>query len=152
MTLSDPFGGRRSRGDHIAALLMRLSLGAVFIATALSTLQDLPGNLNTLQALQLPTLLLPLGIGLELGGGLALILGWHTRWSALILAEYSVFYALLYQAELSWVLAAALLLLAVHGSGRFALDCLAALCGRRRSGQPVGTTTDSAPQDCLGCR
>lgn len=155
MTSPDPFGPTRSRGDHLAALLIRLTFGAVFLAAALNTLQDIPDSLNTLQDLQLPALLVPLNIGLDLTGGLALILGWHTRWTALIMAEYSVFYALLYHADLGWLLAAGLLLLAMHGSGRFALDCLSALCGRARRTRPVGKAGDATGakrHDCLGCR
>ncbi len=155
MMLSDPFGPTRSRGDHLAALLIRLGFGAVFLAAALNTLQDIPDSLNTLHGLQLPALLVPLNIGLDLAGGLALILGWHTRWTALIMAEYSVFYALLYHADLGWLLAAGLLLLAMHGSGRFALDCLAALCEHGRSTRPVGKASETVKakrHHSLGCR
>lgn len=142
---------RRQRLDDIATLFIRLSLGVIFIAAGLGQWSDYSASQDQLAILGLPSLLLPLSIVLDLIGGLALILGWQTRWTALAMAEYSVFNALMYHADMAWLLSGGLLLLAIHGSGRFALDCLAALCGRRRA-TPDGTTAESEHQDCVGCR
>lgn len=61
-------------------------------------------------------------MSIELGGGLLLLLGWHTRQIALALAAAAAVSAWLFDSTLGWLVTAALLLLAVHGSCAFSLD------------------------------
>jgi putative oxidoreductase len=70
-----------------AALLMRLSLGTMFIAHALLKLFvfTLPGTAQFFQSLGLPAVLAYVTFAAELVGGILLILGVRTRWVALAL-------------------------------------------------------------------
>ncbi|MBC7945357.1 MAG: DoxX family membrane protein, partial [Burkholderiales bacterium] len=43
-----------------------------------------------MESIGVPALLLPLVIALEIGGGVPLVIGWMTRWSALALAGFCV--------------------------------------------------------------
>jgi len=75
-----------SRADY-AALLLRLSLGTLFIAHALLKLFvfTLPGTAQFFQSLGLPGALGYVTFAAELVGGALLITGLHARWVALAL-------------------------------------------------------------------
>ncbi|MGZ8273745.1 MAG: DoxX family protein [Burkholderiaceae bacterium] len=70
-----------------AALLLRLSLGTMFVAHALLKLFvfTLPGTAQFFQSLGLPGALAYATFAAELVGGILLILGLGTRWVALAL-------------------------------------------------------------------
>ena len=76
----------------------------------------------------MPGMLLPLVILLELGGGLAILVGWQTRWVAYALAGFSVVAAIIFHSDLgndfmkNFAIAGGLLLLAVNGAGALSLD------------------------------
>jgi len=75
-----------SRADY-AALLLRLSLGTLFVAHALLKLFvfTLPGTAQFFQSLGLPGVLGYITFAAELVGGALLIAGLHARWVALAL-------------------------------------------------------------------
>src|SRR5205807_8740234 len=62
-----------------AALAGRLLLAALFLHEAFSKLAAYSAALAYMQAFGLPGQLLPLAIALELGGGLLVLCGYHTR-------------------------------------------------------------------------
>ncbi len=82
--------------------------------------------------------LLPLTILVELGGGIALIIGWKARWVALLLAGFTLVATLIYHSF--WTMQAdaimanslfffknvavigGLLMVAAFGPGRFSVD------------------------------
>lgn len=70
-----------------AALALRLSLGAMFIAHAALKyfVFTLPGTVQFFGSLGLPAVFAYGTFAAELVGGLLLIAGWHTRWIALAL-------------------------------------------------------------------
>ena len=70
-----------------AALLLRLSLGVMFIAHALLKLVvfTLPGTVKFFETLGYPGFLAYVVIGAELVGGALLVLGVYTRWVSLAL-------------------------------------------------------------------
>ena len=70
-----------------AALLLRLSLGGMFIAHALLKLLvfTLPGTVQFFETLGYPGFLAYVVFGAELAGGALLVLGIYTRWVALAL-------------------------------------------------------------------
>jgi putative oxidoreductase len=72
---------------NYAALLLRLSLGTMFVAHALLKVFvfTLPGTVQFFQSLGLPGVLAYATIAAELVGGALLILGVRTRWVALAL-------------------------------------------------------------------
>lgn len=74
----------------------RLLLAQLFVLSGISKITGYAAMQGYLAAKGLPGSLLPLVILLELGGGLALVIGFQTRWVALALAAFSVATALLY--------------------------------------------------------
>ncbi|MCP5424564.1 MAG: DoxX family protein [Gammaproteobacteria bacterium] len=75
-----------------AALLLRVSLGVLFIAHALLKLLvfTLPGTVQYFASLGLPGPLAYLVFAAELSGGVLLVLGVYTRWVALALVPIMV--------------------------------------------------------------
>ena len=75
---------RDSRPDPAAfgALLLRLALGAIFVAHAMTKLLvlTLPGTAEFFAAHGFPAWTAYPVFALELLGGAALLVGWHTRW------------------------------------------------------------------------
>jgi len=90
-----------------------------------------------MDAMGVPSMLLPLVIALEVLGGLAIIFGWKTKVVALVLAGFSIASALLFHADFSdqmqmgmfmknVAIAGGFLMLVAQGPGAYALDNRAA--------------------------
>ena len=88
-----------------------------------------------MDAMGVPGSLLPLVIALEIGGGLAVLAGLFTRWSALSLAAFSVASGVLFHFDLAdanqfnsffknIAIAGGFLVLAAQGAGDYSLDRL----------------------------
>jgi putative oxidoreductase len=79
-----------STASSYAALLLRLSLGVMFIAHALLKLLvfTLPGTAGFFASLGLPGVLGYVTFAAELVGGILLVLGVGTRWVALALVPF----------------------------------------------------------------
>jgi len=83
-----------------------------------------------IESMGVPGALLPLTILVELGGGIALLLGFQARLAALALAVFSLMTALLFHggAEDSinlmknMAMTGGLLFLMLHGAGKFSVD------------------------------
>ena len=80
-----------------------------------------------------PGMLLPLVIAVEIGGAIAVIVGWQTRWAALALAGFCILSAFLFHFNFdekmqmilfmkNIAITGAFLLLFVHGPGQWALN------------------------------
>ncbi|WP_118184735.1 DoxX family protein [Paraburkholderia phosphatilytica] len=78
----------RESSAPYAALLLRVSLGVLFIAHASLKIFvfTIPGTVEFFASLGLPAALAYAVIALELVGGIALIAGWHARYFAIPLA------------------------------------------------------------------
>ena len=125
--------------NRYVALMARLLMAQIFLISGFGKLGA--GYAATgayMKAMGAPPVLLPLVIALELGGGLALVLGFKTRWVALALALFCVVAGLLFHNHLgdriqaimfmkNLAMAGGLLLL--HGSGPGALSVDARLAG-----------------------
>jgi putative oxidoreductase len=86
-----------------------------------------------MDSMGVPGALLPLVIALEVLGGLAIIVGWQTRWVALALAGFTVLSAIIFHANFSdqnemgnfmknVAIAGGFLFLFVNGAGSSSLD------------------------------
>ena len=75
----------RSSVTAAAALAGRLLLAAIFLHEAWSKFAGYPAALTYMQAYGVPGQLLPLAIAVELGCGLLILFGYHTRAAALLL-------------------------------------------------------------------
>src|SRR5438045_527333 len=82
-----------------AALAGRLLLAAIFLHEAWSKLAGYSAALAYMQAFGVPGQPLPLAIGVELGCGLLILCGYHTRAAALILAGFCLATAVLFHGK-----------------------------------------------------
>lgn len=122
------------------ALVARLLLAFMFILAGWSKLGDLSGAMAYTASGGIPGFLAIPAAALELLGGLAILVGWQTRWAALALAAFAVVTGLLFHYvpalglegydrvgqiinfQKNLTIAGGLLLLAVTGPGRLSLD------------------------------
>ena len=68
----------------------RVLLAQLFLVSGFEKITSYAGAQAYMAAKGLPGALLPLVILLEVGGGLALVVGFQTRWAAIALAVFSV--------------------------------------------------------------
>ena len=117
----------------IAAPIGRIFLALMFVTSGFSKISGYAGTQGYMEAMGVPGALLPLVIALELLGGLAIMLGWHTRIAAFLLAGFSLLSALLFHANFgdqmqmimfmkNISIAGGFLMLVAMGGGAFALD------------------------------
>ena len=111
----------------------RLLLSAIFLLAGASKIGGYADTQAYMESMGVPGFLLPAVILLELGGGLAVVLGWQTRLAALLLGGFSVLSALLFHANFAdpmqsilfmknLAMAGGLLLLVADGAGAWSLD------------------------------
>ncbi len=74
----------------------RLLLAQLFLLSGFSKIMGYAGTQGYMAAKGLPGALLPLVILLEVGGGVALVIGFQTRWVAIALAIFSVLTACIF--------------------------------------------------------
>lgn len=121
--------------DKFLNLAARLLMAQIFIISGFGKLTGYAGTLGYFGkiGLPLPGVVLPLVILIELGGGLALLFGFKTRWVAAILALFSIGSALIAHADFAQpmqqinfmknlAMAGGLLLWVRHGAGAPSLD------------------------------
>lgn len=124
--------------NNFVIFLARILLAQIFLISGLGKLgAGYAAAQGYMAAMGVPGALLPLVIALEIGGGLALVLGFLTRWAALGLAVFCVAAALLFHVDFAQsmqkinfmknlAMAGGLLMLFAHGAGGWSID------GRRR--------------------
>jgi len=111
-----------------AALAGRLLLCALFLHEAWAKLTGYSAAVAYAQAFGVPGVLMPLAIAVEAGCGLLILLGYHARAAALLLAGFCVATALLFHTKLGnrnellhfekdLAIAGGLLVLFAHGAG-----------------------------------
>lgn len=77
----------------------RALMSAIFIMAGISKIGAYAGTQGYMESAGVPGALLPLVILLEIGGGLAVLLGWKVRIAAFLLAGFSVLSALVFHAN-----------------------------------------------------
>ncbi len=113
--------------------IARILMAQIFLLAGLSKIGAYAGTQGYMESMGVPGIMLPLVIALEVGGAIALIVGFKTRWVALGLAGFSAISAVMFHANFAdqmqmimfmknWAIAGGLVLLAVHGAGHFSLD------------------------------
>ncbi|MEX6502514.1 DoxX family protein [Pseudomonas zhanjiangensis] len=114
-------------------LVARLLLAHIFLLAGFSKITGYAGTQGYMESMGIPGALLPLVIALEIGGSLALIVGFLTRWAALALAGFCIASALIFHTNFAeqtqmimfmknLAMAGGFLLLYVQGAGAFSLD------------------------------
>ena len=120
--------------NNAIELVARLFLGHIFLLAGLNKIgEGYAGTAGYMDSMGVPGGLLPLVIGLEIVGGLMIIVGFKIKWAAYALAGFTVLAAILFHADMSnhmqmilfmknISISGGLLLLSVHGAGALSLD------------------------------
>ena len=114
-------------------LVARVLMAHMFLIAGIGKITGYAGTKAYMTAMGVPGALLPLVIALEIGGALAIIVGWQTRLVAYALAAFCVVAALIFHHNFAdqmqmimfmknFTIAGGFLLLAVNGAGAFSLD------------------------------
>lgn len=124
-----------SYSADILALAARILLAAIFVLSGIAKLADPQGTIGYIASvgLPLPEAAYAGAVGLELIGGLALIVGFKTRYVAAALAGFSIAAAFLFHFNLAdqnqfvhffknVAMAGGLLQIVAFGPGRWAID------------------------------
>lgn len=122
------------------ALVARILLSFMFILAGWAKLGDISGTMAYTASGGLPGFFAFPAIAIELLGGLAILVGWQTRWAALALAVFCVMTAYFFHylpaqgldgmarmgqiinAQKNIAIAGGFILLAAVGAGRYSLD------------------------------
>ncbi len=123
--------------QNLADLAGRILLSIIFLVAGIQKLAGYAATQAYMESMGVPGMLLPLVIALEIGGAVAIIVGWRTRLVALLLAGFSVMAAAIFhhapgdnmQAILfmkNLAIAGGFLLLVARGPGEWSLDARAA--------------------------
>ena len=117
----------------ITELAGRGFLAVLFLLSGLGKIGAYGATATYMSSVGVPSVLLPVVIATEVFGAIAIILGWHTRVTALLLAGYALLTALVFhtnfadQTQMIMFLknvsiAGGFLLLVSHGAGPLSLD------------------------------
>lgn len=117
----------------IAAPAGRVLISLMFVYYGLNKLFGYAGTQGYMEAMGVPGALLPLVIATEVLGGLAVMLGWHTRVAAFLLAGFTLLSALLFHANFgdqaqminfmkNVAIAGGFLMIVAYGAGAYSLD------------------------------
>ena len=119
--------------QKLMAPVARILLSLIFVTSGFGKISAYAGTQQYMEAMGVPGALLPLVIALEVLGGLAVMVGWHTRVAAFLLAGFSLLSAVLFHANFgdqmqmimfmkNLSIAGGFLLIVSLGSGACALD------------------------------
>lgn len=120
--------------NNAIAFVARILLAHIFLLSGIGKLgAGYAGTQGYMESMGVSGALLPLVILLEIGGALALIAGFLTRWSALALAAFCIVAALIFHRNFAdqmqtimfmknFAMAGGLLMLYVHGAGALSVD------------------------------
>ena len=121
--------------NSLIAISARLLMSQIFIVSGFGKLMAYGGTQGYFASLGIPMpgLVVPLVILVELGGGLALLLGFKTRWVAAALAAFTIGSALVAHTHFAdqmqmihfmknLAIAGGLLLFVQHGAGSASID------------------------------
>jgi putative oxidoreductase len=116
----------------VSDLVGRVLIAAIFILSGWGKIAAYAGTQAYMQSAGVPGGLLPLVILVELGGGLAIVLGLYTRAVAVVLAGFSVIAGFLFHGGADQVsqimfmknvaMAGGFLFLVANGAGKISLD------------------------------
>lgn len=118
---------------QVSPLVARIFLSQLFLVAGIGKISAYTATQGYMNAMGVPGMLLPLVILLEVGGGLAILLGWKTSWVASALAAFSIVAAAIFHHNLgdqtqmimfmkNIAIAGGFIMLAVHGAGAYSLD------------------------------
>ena len=121
--------------NNIATLAGRAMLATIFIIAGFSKIGAYAGTQAYMESAGIPGMLLPAVIGLEIFGGIAILIGFQTRITAALLAGFTVLAAIMFHSDFSQqmqsilfmkniAIAGAFLMLLAQGPGQWAVNPL----------------------------
>ena len=119
--------------NNIAILAGRAMLAAIFIIAGFSKIGAYAGTQAYMESAGIPGMLLPAVIGLEVLGGIAILIGFQTRITAAMLAAFTLVAAIIFHSDFSQqmqsilfmknvAITGAFLMLLAQGPGQWALN------------------------------
>jgi putative oxidoreductase len=117
----------------IAAPVGRIFISLIFVYSGIGKISGYAGTQGYMEAMGVPGALLPLVIAVEILGGLAVMLGWHTRIAAFLLAGFTLLSGILFHGNIgdqmqmiqfmkNVAIAGGFLMIVSQGGGAFSLD------------------------------
>ena len=119
--------------ERFAPVAGRAALSSIFLWSGVAKIQNYAATQGYMEALGVPGALLPVAIAFEIAAPLAVVLGWHARIAAFLLAGFSVLTALIFHFDFAdqiqsimfmknIAIAGGFLLLTASGPGPFSLS------------------------------
>lgn len=116
--------------NALLSIIARVLMAYIFIIAGWGKIAGYEATVGYMDAMGVSSAMLPLAILLELGGGLALLLGFQTRLAALGLAVFSLITAFIFHSGVddavnfmkNMAIAGGLLLLVLNGAGKLSVD------------------------------
>lgn len=123
-------------GHAAQSLVARILISIIFILAGVEKITGYEGSAAYMQSFGIPGVLLPGAIALELGGGLAILVGLFSRLASVLLALFCIVAGVIFHSNFSGdggqmqiimfmknlAMAGGLLLLTANGPGRFAIN------------------------------
>ena len=119
--------------QNLSAPAGRVLISLIFIISGFNKIANFAGTQGFMESVGVPGQLLPLAIALEILGGLAVVLGWHTRLAAFLLAGFSLLSGIIFHSNFgdqtqmimfmkNVALAGGFLMIVALGAGPYSLD------------------------------
>lgn len=119
--------------SNYSVLIGRIFLAHIFILSGINKITAYEASAQYMASGGLPGALLPAAILLEILGGLAILVGFQTRWASWALAAFCIVAALLYHMDFgnqmqmilfmkNFAIAGGFLILAEHGPGPLSIE------------------------------
>jgi len=119
--------------EKITLLIGRILIGHIFVLSGWSKIGAIAGTQSYMASVGLPGFMIYPTIALEIGAGLAVIIGFKARWAALALALFSIVSALFFHTDFAnqmqmimfmknFAMAGGLLYVYAMGPGTLSLD------------------------------
>ncbi len=119
--------------ETLSAPLGRLLISFMFLMSGLNKAGNYSNTSGWMESMGVSSSILPLVILLEIIGAFAIIIGWHTKITAFLLAGFSIISALIFHSDFSnqvemimfmknIAIAGGFLILVANGAGNYSLD------------------------------
>lgn len=121
--------------EDAGLLISRILLSVLFIVAGYGKITGYAGTAAYMASMHVPSFFLPLVILLELGGGLAIVFGFLTRFTALFISGFTIIAAIIFHNNFSddmqqlmfmkdMSIAGGFLILGLFGAGKYSIDNL----------------------------
>jgi len=119
--------------ETLSSPLGRLLISFMFLMSGLNKAGNYSNTSGWMESMGVSSSILPLVILLEIIGAFAIIVGWHTKITAFLLAGFSIISALIFHSDFSnqvemimfmknIAIAGGFLILVANGAGNYSLD------------------------------